>query len=63
MYDVLLGITSNVNTVTLISEITSTTGVISTTGIMTFIELTSGVPNNGKLTTLQYKLIVLCIFR
>ena len=48
--------TETVNTVTLINDFTSTIG------IMTFIEPTSGVPNNGKLAVL-YKLLVLCIFR
>ena len=52
----LLGTISSVNTVSLISHITSTIG------IMIAIEPTSGVPSNGKLAIL-YKLLVLCIFR
>ena len=58
----LLGTISNVNTVALISDITSSTDITRTTCIMLSIEPTSGVPNNGKLATL-YKLLVLCISR
>ena len=47
----LLGTTSNVNTVTLISDIYSTTDIISTTRIMKFTEPTSGIPNNCKLAS------------
>ena len=63
IFGVLLGTTSNVNTVTLISDITGTTDIISTTGILTSIEPTIGIPSSGKLATLQYKLLVLCISR
>ena len=58
----LLGTISNVNTVALISDITSSTDITGTTCIMLSIEPTSRVPNNGKLATL-YKLLALCISR